>query len=221
MIPLGAAKTPLSFRVGGSDLLVAAINTSIDVNGPGKRLVVHLQGCNLGCTGCFNRELWPAVCGSGVAVMGVGALVRRINDDETTGVTFSGGEPFQQGLSFFTVLTQLRQLCKPPTVMIFTGYTLEELDTLLPSSYRAKIFACVDVLVSGRFERSELDVAADSYAATSNQRVTRFSDRISAKELHRTVQVDILTDGAGSSVVTGFPSDSLVDKFLDRPRRTL
>ena len=33
------------------------------VNGPGKRAVVWVQGCSLGCPGCFNPQTHPAAAG--------------------------------------------------------------------------------------------------------------------------------------------------------------
>ena len=37
-------------------LRVHAQMESSQVNGPGRRAVIWVQGCSLGCTGCFNKR---------------------------------------------------------------------------------------------------------------------------------------------------------------------
>src|ERR1039458_5691383 len=109
-------------------MLVHSMLSRSAVNGPGERVVVWLQGCDLRCPGCWNpsshtfdrtrdmRRRRP--------VEEVGAWILACPGIE--GVTFSGGEPFQQA-------PELRQLCeyirarKPAlSIGVFTGYRSEE-----------------------------------------------------------------------------------------------
>lgn len=62
-------------------------------NGPGWRSVVWVQGCSLGCPGCFNPQTHNREeVGEAVEVAEV---MQRILAAGTEGVTVSGGEPLQ------------------------------------------------------------------------------------------------------------------------------
>src|SRR5437868_145303 len=76
-------------------------------NGPGVRAVVWVQGCSLGCPGCFNPETHPA---SGGRMASVDDLLREIAGlgDAIEGVTLSGGEPLQQRGAVVALLRRLR-----------------------------------------------------------------------------------------------------------------
>ena len=106
------------------------------VNGPGRRVVIWVQGCSLGCPGCFN----PGTHGAGGETLGRGALVDRIlaaRTEQTTGVTFSGGEPFQQAKATADVAARVRTAWPEASIMAFSGYRLEELrDGGAPPAHR-------------------------------------------------------------------------------------
>src|SRR5712692_3500269 len=95
------------------------------VNGPGERVVVWLQGCDLRCPGCWNPFSHGFDRRRDKPVDEVGEWILSCQGVE--GVTFSGGEPFQQG-------TDLRLLCeyiklrRPGlSIGVFSGYTVHEL----------------------------------------------------------------------------------------------
>ncbi len=65
-----------------------------EVNGPGTRAVVWVQGCLRECSGCFNPESWPFEVNQ---LMAIDELADKIlSNPRNQGVTFSGGEPFWQ-----------------------------------------------------------------------------------------------------------------------------
>jgi anaerobic ribonucleoside-triphosphate reductase activating protein len=65
-----------------------------EVNGPGSRAVVWVQGCLRECPGCFNPDSWSFEINE---LVSVDALAERIiSNPNNEGVTFSGGEPFWQ-----------------------------------------------------------------------------------------------------------------------------
>jgi pyruvate-formate lyase-activating enzyme len=77
-------------------MLVHAIMPASRVNGPGLRCVVFVQGCNLGCSECWNNESHP-FHGTELAIEEI--LVELANyrrQYSFDGVTFSGGEPMQR-----------------------------------------------------------------------------------------------------------------------------
>jgi len=217
---------PLSYRTTVDTLLVRGINTSFNVNGPGKRLVVHFQGCDLGCGGCFNKELWSIKARAGVTSYQTDTFARmlldRVNaDPELEGITFSGGEPFQQGEEFLTLLALLRapRGLRAPNIVVFTGYTLEELDGFFPHGLKELLMSHVDMLISGRFEIANRLIEGDTYASSSNQRVTLFGERFHDTDLTRHFSVDVLVDSTGGALITGFPADKVLREIKDPATR--
>ena len=78
-------------------------------DGPGNRLVYHLQGCNLRCPWCSNPEGMDTGGGTEVSVEELAAEVRRSSllFFDGGGVTFTGGEATLQFSELKTVLEQL------------------------------------------------------------------------------------------------------------------
>lgn len=64
--------------------------------GHGTRVGIWLQGCSLGCRGCLSLDTWVSSPEHEVEVDNVIDWCRRTVDGPLDGVTFSGGEPFEQ-----------------------------------------------------------------------------------------------------------------------------
>ena len=63
-------------------------------DGPGFRVSVYAAGCNHRCPGCHNPQSWDMKGGREMTVEEVFAEIEK--DDFSTGVTFTGGDPFYQ-----------------------------------------------------------------------------------------------------------------------------
>ena len=96
------------------------------VNGPGERFVLWLQGCPLRCPGCFNEEFLPHIERHLIEIDEMLTWVLDVSGIE--GITYTGGEPFEQaqGLALLSKQLQAAGL----TVVCYTGYTLERLAAL-------------------------------------------------------------------------------------------
>jgi len=68
------------------------------VDGPGIRMVVFMQGCNLRCKYCHNPDTWECNDGRKMTVDEIVKKAKRFKNYFGTegGVTFSGGEPLVQ-----------------------------------------------------------------------------------------------------------------------------
>ena len=79
-------------------------------DGPGNRLVYHLQGCNLHCPWCSNPESMKINTQGGTAVEDVvkQSLAAEPMFFDGGGVTFTGGEPTVQFDALKEVLTHLK-----------------------------------------------------------------------------------------------------------------
>jgi len=115
-------------------------------NGPGKRAVLWVQGCTLGCPGCFNPQTHGAGDGQDWPVekllQEIVALARQIE-----GITVSGGEPLQQMQPLLALLEAVRARTSL-SVLVFTGYNWQEIERM-PAAPR--LGACTDVLLAGRY----------------------------------------------------------------------
>ena len=92
-------------------ILQKGFNYSQD--GPGNRLVYHLQGCNFRCKWCSNPESIP-LCSDKCREQSVDEIVNeaqrsRMMFFEGGGVTFTGGEPTVQFDELNTALKKLKE----------------------------------------------------------------------------------------------------------------
>lgn len=118
------------------------------VEGPGTRACLWVQGCSIRCPGCFNPGTWGA---SGGEVVEVGNLLERIvTTSGIEGVTFLGGEPFDQA----PALAALAQSAQDAdlSVMTFTGYEFEVLRREQRPGWN-ELLVATDLLVDGPFVR--------------------------------------------------------------------
>ena len=53
------------------------IEHSCSIYGPNSRTVVWVQGCNLGCKGCWNKDLWPKFGGDETEIDSIIQLARH------------------------------------------------------------------------------------------------------------------------------------------------
>lgn len=77
---------------------IDSIETMGLVDGPGIRVVVFMQGCNLRCLFCHNPETWSCEEKTKISVDEVVEKVLKYKTyiSKNGGVTFSGGEPLLQ-----------------------------------------------------------------------------------------------------------------------------
>ena len=81
-------------------------------DGPGNRLVYHMQGCNMRCPWCANPESMGAVCGTTISREIVDVYDEIMSASmmffEGGGVTFTGGEPTLQLQPLKRLLARLK-----------------------------------------------------------------------------------------------------------------
>jgi anaerobic ribonucleoside-triphosphate reductase activating protein len=144
----------------------AKITSPSYVDGPGKRAVIHLQGCSIRCEGCQNQHLWP---GEGHGYIGSPQELARLLVGTELPITITGGEPFDQAAGLYTLLWHIHHLDQNRHVIIYSGYTFGE----LIQTGRFEILAALtlaDVLVDGPYVR-EQDDPMMQYRGSRNQRV--------------------------------------------------
>lgn len=138
------------------------------VNGPGLRTVLWVQGCDLGCPGCFNPGT-HAADGPADAIAGWVARVLAARTPAHTGFTLSGGEPFQQAEAAATLLRAVRLAWPEASFMAYSGYSLAELRGPEAPVGADGLLAQLDLLVDGRFAVKQ-SAAPRPFRASENQR---------------------------------------------------
>ena len=113
---------------------IHSIETMGLVDGPGVRVVVFMQGCNLRCIYCHNPDNWQKKVNHKFLSIDVVNEIRKYRHYfiENGGVTFSGGEPLVQS----SFLLETLKLCKKAGINTTldtsgTGYSIRKLKDIL------------------------------------------------------------------------------------------
>lgn len=197
---------------------MAAINYArivecAETEGPGKRFAVWAQGCLRRCPGCCNPAMFALEeknFGDCDDVFDLILKSRERNGIE--GVTFLGGEPFLQAKG----LSHIARRCREAglSVMVFSGYTLEELTGSggePPPDMSAELLANTDLLVDGPFVR-ELPDGERNWTGSSNQRfhylTSFYGPEIELDPLYRTGFELLIKEGV--IMTNGWPVELIV-----------
>ena len=131
--------------------LAGVIESSIN-NGDGIRKVIFAQGCKHNCKGCFNPETHDF---DGGYLCDTDKLIQRINEDYMIdGITFSGGDPFEQAYAFAEIAKNIN---KNLTIWCYTGYTYEYLlEHKNEHEGWEELLNNINVLVDGKFEEDKI-----------------------------------------------------------------
>lgn len=103
-------------------LRVAQYIEVTEVEGPGRRAALWVQGCSIRCSGCCNPTYIDPACGrSEEPIVLVGKLVQDARIHYLEGVTILGGEPLDQVEALEIFLAALR-VRTDLGVILFTGH---------------------------------------------------------------------------------------------------
>jgi len=176
------------------NLRVHAVEPRSRANGPGARFVVWLQGCTLGCPGCFNPTTHD---GAGGRDATVDELVAQLRATEgIAGLSLSGGEPLQQPEATLALLGAARELGL--STLAFSGYTRAE---IVEQPLGLAILAKLDVLIDGRYVAAHR--LARGLRGSANQRIHLLTDRYSLADVEATPVAEIRISRGGEVVLTG------------------
>jgi anaerobic ribonucleoside-triphosphate reductase activating protein len=128
-------------------IAISRLHFPVTTLGPGNRIGIWLQGCSIRCPGCISADTWAF----GKGIVDLEQVLKRIGSwlPQADGITISGGEPFDQPDALRVLLHSLRRrTCAD--ILVFTGYTFEELAPLL-----APFSGLLDALITGPFLRDQ------------------------------------------------------------------
>ena len=154
-------------------LNIAKMIDVTQAEGPGLRTAIWVQGCLKRCVGCCNGKflkIQPAdVCDSHMVIEQIAQNRQQYGIE---GVTLLGGEPFLQAEG----LADVAQACRKMglSVMVFSGYQLEELDD---DRFKgaSQLLNATDVLVDGEYQHA-LTENVRNWVGSTNQRFHYFTN---------------------------------------------
>lgn len=141
------------------------------VEGPGDRACLWVQGCTILCKGCAVPFTWSQNTGDLVTVDEIKTWI--LNGPKIEGVTFVGGEPFDQSMALAKLGRELQS--SGMSVVTFTGYTLEEIYAAGREDW-LDLLNVTDLLLDGPF-KTELADLSRPWVGSLNQRFHFLSDR--------------------------------------------
>lgn len=201
------------------DIVVAASRERSMREGPGIRYVIWVQGCSLKCKGCFNPHFWSQQNGSKRDVDSIlqDVIAARIKFPEIEGVTFLGGEPFEQAESLAELSQKLHKLGF--SIMVFSGYTLAELEDSQSSEYKARLnfLSSIDLLVDGRYQQDNVDIDRP-WVGSKNQEFHFLTKRYSEATLFKSARdgLEITVLNSGEVQINGWATDSQLENLLNK-----
>lgn len=171
--------------------------------GPGKRWVLWVQGCDLGCEGCWNVSTWSRRKGEWRSV---DSLLQDIkaNMGGLEGITLLGGEPLQQAEASLDLIQQAKALGL--TVMLYTGYEPREYTPAMQACHDAS-----DLLIGGRYVQ-ELRDPSLRWRGSSNQSFISPTGAYQPELIENAEEVEFIIDhDTGQVTMTGYPDVEMQD----------
>lgn len=135
------------------------------VNGDGLRAVLWTQGCTRHCLGCQNPETWDFNAGFLVDIAEVEQRLAAFQGQ--AGLTFCGGEPFEQPEACKAIADWCRRELGW-NIWSFSGYTYEQLKEL--GGEKWEFLKSLDALIDGPFILAERDLTL-KFRGSRNQRL--------------------------------------------------
>jgi len=173
------------------------------VSGPGRRGVLWVTGCRRRCPGCIKPEYLAFTVGVEKTVSALAEFFTSIPDIQ--GVTFSGGEPFEQAEGLRELCLRLRKAGLG--VGSYSGFSIEAIRS---SRLMSGLLETLDFLIDGEYRD---DDGPYQWMGSSNQRfhdLVAGTSRLTPK--CREVQVSVEERGV---TLVGFP-DSEFEIELER-----
>lgn len=140
----------------------------VETLGPGRRVALWVSGCSKQCVGCSNAELWERSSGASMSVDQLSSQLLRLSSEMGAhALTVTGGDPLEQFDSTLGLLEHVRDSYYD--ILLYTGYTLDELRKKFGLKAVAHLSRVVDVLVDGPYIDT-LNEGGDRLRGSSNQR---------------------------------------------------
>lgn len=158
------------------------------VEGPKNRYCIWVQGCSRHCKGCWAKATWDF--NSGVEYDVDEILNDILNTKNIDGVTFLGGEPFEQPEALEYLCKKIKE--SDLSIVCFTGNKFEDI-----KEKHKNILENIDLLIDGEFKEEEKDYSRP-WVGSKNQNYHFLSnkfDKSILKNYKNKVELNIQENG--------------------------
>jgi anaerobic ribonucleoside-triphosphate reductase activating protein len=135
-------------------------------NGPGIRISVFTQGCNIHCPECFNKVAWDIDGGKEWSDEETNLILKLLDNPHVDGITWLGGEPTLWASAIASINREIKLKFPDKTIWLYSGHTINELREF---SETRDLLETIDVLVDGPFI-SDLKISGE-FRGSSNQNI--------------------------------------------------
>jgi anaerobic ribonucleoside-triphosphate reductase activating protein len=151
--------------------------------GPGYRSVIWVQGCPFSCPGCISPEWIPFRAAN---LVDIDILANSLlANPEITGLTISGGEPFEQAESLSKLIEKMRRV-RQIDVICFTGYKIEMLQSIKTNVSKLELLSSIDLLIDGPYIQGLNN--GIGLRGSTNQRFHHITDRLKSFDFTKTMR---------------------------------
>lgn len=149
-----------------------------EVEGPGTRFCIWVQGCSIRCKGCANLHMWDISKGQTVKIKD---LLKKIIEykNQIEGITFLGGEPLDQSNAILKIAKAVQNMGL--SVLLFTGY---EYSNIKDNPQYQELLNNIDILIDGKYEADKQDFSRP-WVGSYNQNYYFLSNRYSKNILNK------------------------------------
>lgn len=185
-----------------------------EVEGPGKRFCLWVQGCQIRCDGCAVPWTWKKDAGRQMTVDELFTEIKKSKENhQIEGVTFLGGEPFDQAEALGLLAEKVKEIGL--SVMVFSGYDYKQLHKRPECRH---LLQNADLLIDGPFIKNELDLSRP-WVGSKNQRYHFLTSRYAhlqseIEKLDNKMEIRILEDGTIS--INGMATKEILDELFEK-----
>ncbi len=155
-------------------MYIDRILAPIETLGPGKRLVIWTKGCSKHCKGCANPELWDTYNAKEYAVKDIVKIIENLYKEiGFDGITISGGDPLEQPAELLQLVEGIQTITQD--IMVYTGYTLEEIENRWNKADVERLKRNVSVLIDGPYVE-EYNYSDIVLKGSANQNIIFFKE---------------------------------------------
>lgn len=130
-------------------MIIGRVLSPVHSLGPGNRVCLWMQGCSKKCDGCISPDLQNP-CGINVNESRLAELLAQVaQNNQCTGLTISGGDPFEQTVALLKLLKLVRN--QFDDILVYTGFRLDDIANGETGEEGIKCLEYIDVLIDGRY----------------------------------------------------------------------
>jgi len=160
-------------------MLIERVLYPVETLGPGKRIGIWTSGCSKKCFNCISPEMQTARADKDIPVSQLIQFTKDVmRKNHVNGITISGGDPLEQPDELLAFISAISADCED--ILIYTGYTLSELQKILPEEKMDLLKKHTAVLIDGRYQ-DNLNDNISPLTGSVNQKINFFNAAVKNK----------------------------------------